>query len=86
MLPPQTRKFDIVEQFGTDADGSQLREVVERLRQNRLEFKQRLDQGVGPGEFKELSAVISAYDAALSALPSLWERARQDQNPGQNPG
>ena len=86
MLPPQIRKFDIVEQFVADADGSRLREVREKLAASRSEYKHRLDQGVSPGEFKELTAVISAYDAALGALPNLWERARQDQNSGQAAG
>ncbi|OED39455.1 hypothetical protein AB833_15225 [Chromatiales bacterium (ex Bugula neritina AB1)] len=79
MLPPQIRKFDVVEQFVTDADGARLREVIGRLEANRSVFKQRLDQGVDPTEYKELSAVLLAYDSALSALPNLWERARQDQ-------
>lgn len=80
MLPPQIRKFDVVEQFVNDADGTRLREVMGRLEASRSVFKQRLDQGVDPVEYKELSAVLSAYDSALGALPNLWERAREDQS------
>lgn len=83
MLPPQIRKFDIVQQFGIDADGSRLREVVLRLQQNREAYKQRINQGVDPADLEELSAVVSAYDAALNALPNLWERARREQLSGQ---
>ena len=83
MLPPQIRKFDIVQQFGIDADGSRLREVVLRLQQNREAYKQRINQGVEPADLEELSAVVSAYDAALNALPNLWERARREQLSGQ---
>jgi hypothetical protein len=75
MLPPQTRKFDIVEQFSQDADGSRLREVVQHLRHGRQHYVTRIEQGdVGA----ELTAVVSAYDAALQALPGLWQRVRQE--------
>jgi len=69
MLPPQVRKFDIVEQFSGDADGSRLREVVQRLQQNREAYAHRMN---------------TAYDAALNALPNLWERARRDEVSGQS--
>lgn len=75
MLPPQTRKFDIVEQFSNDADGSRLREVVQQLQHSRQRYVTRMEQGdVGT----ELTAVVSAYDAALEALPGLWQRVRQE--------
>ena len=80
MLPPQDRKFDIVEQFGKDEDGSRLREVVQRLQQNQQEYQQRLAEGIDQGEQKDLTAIISAYDAALNALPELWERVRSEQD------
>jgi len=83
MLPPQVRKFDIVGQFSGDADGSHLRAVVQRLQQNREAYKHRIDQGVDADDFKELTAVVSAYDAALNALPNLWERVRREQLSGQ---
>ena len=86
MLPSQIRKFDIVEQFVSDADGSRLREVVLRLQQNREAYKHRIDQGVDSADLQELTSVISAYDAALNALPNLWERARREQISGQTPG
>ncbi len=85
MLPPQIRKFDIVEQFSSDADGSRLHAVVEQLQQNRAQYKRRIDEGVEPGDADELAAVVSAYDAALNALPGLWERVQQEQVPGQSP-
>jgi len=84
MLPPQIRKFDIVEQLGSDEDGSRLREVIQRLQKNREHYKHRMDQGVGSGDLKELAAVVSAYDAALNALPDLWREARQDWESGNN--
>lgn len=75
MLPPQTRKFDIVERFSDDADGSRLSEVVQQLRHSRQRYVTRMEQGdVG----EELTAVIAAYDAALEALPGLWQRVRQE--------
>lgn len=84
MLPPQVRKFDIVEQFSGDADGSRLREVVQRLQQNREAYAHRMNRSVDADDQKELTAVISAYDAALNALPNLWERARRDEVSGQS--
>jgi hypothetical protein len=79
MLPTQNQKFDIVEQFSGDEDGSRLREVVQRLEQSQREYQQRLDDGVDEAEKKNLTAIVSAYGAALNALPELWERVRKEQ-------
>lgn len=79
MLPPQIRKFDIIEQLSDDENGSRLRKVIQHLQINREKYRQRMDEGPDASELKELTAVVSAYDAALNALPDLWETSRRDQ-------
>lgn len=63
-----------VDALADDAGGRALGEMMDVLTQRRAEFKAMLDKGVSPAEFKQGTALLASYDAALKGLERAWKR------------
>jgi hypothetical protein len=70
---------DLIASLGKDADGASLQALTSRLEAVRAQYVSRLDGRADDCQTREIRAVIAAYDAALGALPALWEKARRDR-------
>ncbi|MDR3211636.1 MAG: hypothetical protein LBU79_06955 [Planctomycetota bacterium] len=55
-------------------DAAGWRTLLDVMQQRRADFKTQLDRGVSQSEFKQGTALLESYDAALKGLELAWSR------------
>lgn len=70
------RLMDLDHRLAADRDGRKLRELRDRLESSRRKLRSLLDGGIGGEDHRRVQAAITAYQAGIELLPSLWEAQR----------
>ena len=67
---------DLEERLSRDASRAELEKIISTLGGYSSEVKKKLDAGVSPETFKNLSAFRGALETAASCLPAIWQQCQ----------
>ena len=73
-MSKETFALDLEEKLADDGDGWFKEELLERLRNEAVGIKCRMDAGVPPAEFARLQKTAAALDAAATVVEGVWAR------------